>query len=109
MSEPDAVWDVGLQLERTGLAWRRLGLGFLGVGLVLPRVTAARLGPWSLPAAALALLTGVLLLALVHRRYALAHLNLTSENTPRTGGRLPLTLTLVTLVVAVTALAALVL
>ena len=49
MTADDRVWDAGLQPERTALAWRRLGLGLVGVGLALARVTYDGLGWWGIP------------------------------------------------------------
>lgn len=41
-----AVWDAGLQPERTALAWRRTALALTGAGLVLPRILGGALGWW---------------------------------------------------------------
>ena len=61
--EPLSVADVGLQNERTSLAWFRTSLSFAGVGALLIRVSAglSRPLPAALAAAALAL-SGVTLL-----------------------------------------------
>ena len=34
----DAIWDVGLQVERTSLAWQRVNLAGLGASLVSARL-----------------------------------------------------------------------
>lgn len=99
----ERVWDVGLQPERTGLAWRRLGLTLVGIGFALPKVAFGLIGWWSLPATALALACGVLILTVGHRRYGQAHRALTAEGALTAGGRLPLVITAVVLAVGLTA------
>lgn len=103
----DQVWDAGLQPERTALAWRRLGLTLLAIGLAVPRVTFDELGWWCVPAVVLALGCAGLLLTAGHRRYAGAHRTLTNTGSLASGGRLPLTVVAVTLVVGLTAAASL--
>ena len=44
-SRPDAVVDLGMQAERTALAWRRTALGVGVGGVVALRVAAPTLGP----------------------------------------------------------------
>ena len=56
-SLPDAVVDLGMQAERTALAWRRTALGVGVGGLVALRVAGSALGP---PVAVVALAGGVL-------------------------------------------------
>ena len=65
----DHVLDVGLQHERTALAWDRTGLSFLVVGTLTIRHTG--MAPETLPAVVgyLAMAVGALLLAAGSRRY----------------------------------------
>lgn len=105
MSEASQVWDVGLQLERTGLAWQRLALSMLGIGVALPRLIAPTLGWWCLPATLVLLACSALLLAFGDRRYVSVHRSLTASDSPPSGGRLPLAVTLATVVVGLTAVA----
>ncbi len=90
MSAPaGGPWDKGLQPERTGLAWRRAALAFLGIGLVVPRVAWAELGPWSVLAAAILAVGAVALLAAGHRRYGELHQALRAGRGRMPDGRLP--------------------
>jgi uncharacterized membrane protein YidH (DUF202 family) len=67
--EPDHVVDLGMQAERTALAWRRTALGVGVGGVVALRVAAPALGP----VVALAAVSGGVLAALAFwlagRRY----------------------------------------
>lgn len=99
------LWDSGLQPERTALAWRRVGISLLVVGLALPKVAYPRIGVWCLPATVLALACAGLLLALGHRRYQGTQRTLTTTDALASGGRLPLTLAVVTGIVGLTGLA----
>lgn len=96
-------WDAGLQPERTSLAWRRMGLGFLGVGLALPRITYPELGWVALPGSIAALACALGLLSLGHLRYRSFHRTLTSDDSLTSGGRLPLLVACTTLLIGVTA------
>jgi uncharacterized membrane protein YidH (DUF202 family) len=77
-------FDVGLQLERTALAWRRTSLAFGVATLAGMRVLAESIGAWALvPGFACLILMGVVML-LAHRRYSSIHRHLTSAaETPR--------------------------
>ena len=85
MKQPDpvSVADVGLQNERTSLAWFRTSLSFAGVGALLIRVSTglSRPVPAALAAAALAL-SGVTLLTSA-TRYGRANADI------RLGGPVP--------------------
>jgi uncharacterized membrane protein YidH (DUF202 family) len=63
------LFDPGLQLERTALAWRRTGLALTIGSLVAMRVVPAELGPWALIPACLALVAAVVIIVLAHRRH----------------------------------------
>jgi putative membrane protein len=105
MSGAERVWDPGLQPERTSLAWQRMALTFLGLGLVVPRVAWPALGVWSLLPAALVLAAAVAVLVVSHRRYRAAHRVLTSGDGRLHDGRLPLLVAVTALVLAALALA----
>ncbi|CAI9404939.1 MULTISPECIES: DUF202 domain-containing protein [Aestuariimicrobium] len=105
----ERVWDAGLQPERTALAWRRIGLAVIGVGLAVPRLTWPSLGAWSIPAGLCALVVGVVALHQSLHRYRRAHTTLTTEDVPRLpSGRGLLMVMLTVLLTGLTALAALV-
>lgn len=95
MSEP--IWDAGLQPERTGLAWRRVGLSLIGVGLLLPKLAWDELGTWVLPAVVVALGSAALLHFLAGRRYRAEVASLLTTGALPTDGRLPLLVTVATL------------
>jgi len=77
-TEPVSVADVGLQNERTSLAWFRTSLSFAGVGALLIRVSVglSRPVPAALGAAALALSGGTLLTSATRYRRADAGIRL---------------------------------
>jgi len=97
VTSPGEVWDAGLQPERTGLAWERTALAFLGLGLAVPRLAWPVLGPWAIAPAAVILAGALALFVAGHRRYRHTHGALTGD------GRLPLLATLVALVLALVA------
>ena len=102
MTSPGGVWDAGLQPERTGLAWERTALAFLGLGLAVPRLAWPALGPWAIAPAAVILAGAIALFGAGPGRYRLPH-----DAPTGTGrlhdGRLPLLATLVALVLALVA------
>ena len=68
-TEPEHVVDLGMQAERTALAWRRTALG-VGVGRVVAlRVAAPSLGPVVAVAAVLGGVLAALAFWLAGRRY----------------------------------------
>lgn len=69
-AHPTEVIDVGLQSERTYLAWQRTALAFAGVGALLLYTGLSR-GPALAIPGGLGLLTGVVLLAWARPRYRL--------------------------------------
>lgn len=110
MSQPalDRAWDPGLQPERTALAWRRYCLAALALGLLMPRVVWPVLGPWSLPAAAFAVITTLVIFQRTLRRYRRVHQTLiTSPDPVLPDGRTPLLAVVVHLVLGILALGAL--
>ncbi len=103
MTSPDEVWDAGLQPERTGLAWQRAALAFLGLGLALPKLAWPALGAWAVPPAALVVAGAISLFLIAHRRYRATHDTLTRSRSLRNGGRLVLTATVLSLLLALVA------
>ncbi|WP_432559960.1 YidH family protein [Granulicoccus sp. GXG6511] len=95
-----SVWDVGLQPERTRLAWQRTSLALLTAGLVVARFVGhhhATIGVAA--AAAAAFLAGATGVAST-RRYRNANRRLDLDR-PLQGGLVPLLMTLAFLVVGI--------
>lgn len=86
------VFDVGLQPERTALAWRRTGLALGVAALGALRVLPATFGPWGFVPAVAGLLGAVAVVGAAHRRYRAAHTTLVSDGdrAPLPSGTLPL-------------------
>jgi len=85
-------FDIGLQPERTALAWRRTALALAVGALVGVRVLPAVLGAWALVPAGAGLVLALLVLVASHRRYSTQHRLLTSaasDRIPLSDGRLP--------------------
>jgi uncharacterized membrane protein YidH (DUF202 family) len=85
-------FDVGLQPERTALAWRRTALALVVGAVVGIRVLPALLGPWALVPAGAGIVLAVTLLVASHRRYLRQHALLTTATSARivlSDGRLP--------------------
>lgn len=84
-AEPqDRVWDRGLQLERTSLAWTRSALAMLAAGALVVRLLATRDQPAvALSCAAVLVVMAAAVLLLAARRYRHADAAL------REGGLLP--------------------
>ena len=98
----DEVFDLGLQNERTALAWRRTALSLATAAVVIGRLTMGRLG---IPAVILAGACAVAATAVGHlsmQRYRRAHRSLTATQPPAlvTDGFLPLLLCGMTLVLS---------
>ena len=68
-SRPDSVVDLGMQAERTALAWRRTALGVAVGGVVALRVAAPALGPVVAAAAVAGGVLAALAFWLAGRRY----------------------------------------
>jgi uncharacterized membrane protein YidH (DUF202 family) len=66
-----AIFDPGLQPERTELAWRRTVLSVLVGGLLSLRLLPSALGAWSFAACVLGLALTVVLWVLARRRSTL--------------------------------------
>jgi putative membrane protein len=84
----DEVWDLGMQNERTALAWHRTSLALLVAVLLVARLGLRR---WPAPTLALVAVAVPLCLALLRwssRRYRRAHAAL-HDTLPGPDGRLP--------------------
>jgi uncharacterized membrane protein YidH (DUF202 family) len=87
------VSDVGLQPERTALAWRRTALALAVGSLIGARVLSEDLGVWAAAPAALGVVAAVAVFVVAQRRYRSAHHALTRRPADRplqTSGLLPL-------------------
>ncbi|MGV8880790.1 MAG: DUF202 domain-containing protein [Rhodoglobus sp.] len=86
MTGEDRVFDEGLQLERTALAWQRTLLA-LGVGsLALGRALQPIIGDVSWLAAALGVAVSITGFVLARRRYVAVHRHLTTDPVSLPGG-----------------------
>jgi len=93
-------FDVGLQPERTALAWRRTGLAILAGSLVAIRILPEVLGAWSLIPAGGGVVLAVFVVVAAHRRYREQHRRLTSASNDRIAlpdGALPAVVAVLTL------------
>jgi uncharacterized membrane protein YidH (DUF202 family) len=79
----DRPFDVGLQAERTALAWQRTTLSFGVATLVAARLTANVFGMASFVVAAAGVVLMVTGLFVSHRRYRLIHTRLTEATSAR--------------------------
>lgn len=77
MSSSDELFDIGLQPERTLLAWRRTCLALAAAILVIVKVLAALSSAWSYVLGVVGLALPALAWLLASRRYRQAHLGLT--------------------------------
>jgi uncharacterized membrane protein YidH (DUF202 family) len=90
-----ALFDPGLQPERTALAWRRTALT-LAVGAVVSfRLLPPVLGLWSIALGVAGLLLSIAIWILAGRRARRVQRALLSSAGPLPGGGLPLFLTLI--------------
>lgn len=79
MSEPsERPFDLGLQLERTALAWQRTALSFVIATLVGARLLTSAFNTSSFIIGALGVFLMVLIFIIGHRRYRMNHLRLTA-------------------------------
>lgn len=76
LEPPDRLFDPGLQLERTALAWRRTALALLVGSMVATRILPELGGPWMLLPASIGIGIALTLLVLAHRRYRIHHARL---------------------------------
>lgn len=72
-----SVFDAGMQLERTALAWQRTLLALAVASLAVGRGLATVIGPTSWMIAGAGLAITLTLFVIVRRRYVSAHLHLT--------------------------------
>jgi uncharacterized membrane protein YidH (DUF202 family) len=90
-----ALFDPGLQPERTALAWRRTALS-LAVGAVVSfRLLPPVLGIWSIGVGIAGLILSAATWILAGRRASRWQRTLLSSSGPRPGGGLPLLVTLI--------------
>ncbi len=84
------LFDVGLQPERTALAWRRTGLALLGGSLVAGRILPEVLGAWTVALGLIGEIVASLLLVTIGWRYRThyRHLSAGSQTPAVTDGRL---------------------
>ncbi|MDO5683047.1 MAG: DUF202 domain-containing protein [Propionibacteriaceae bacterium] len=95
----DEVWDAGLQLERTRLAWQRTSLAMMSAGLIIARIVGHHeIGLGVVIAAAVVIIAGATGVAST-RRYRRTNRHL-HDDAPLTGGVVHLLMTLAFLVVA---------
>ena len=73
----DRVFDAGLQLERTALAWQRTLLSLAAGSVAAGRALEPVLGPGALAVAALGVGTTVVMFFIARRRYVASHRHLT--------------------------------
>lgn len=88
---PDAVWDVGLQPERTVLAWRRFALALAAIGLAMIKVVWFQLGWWSLLPSGLVLAAAGVIAMLAEHRYQRWARSLVASDALENGARLTAT------------------
>ena len=79
MSDPDRVWDPGLQPERTLLAWRRIAVALLCMALAAPRFAWPVFGSAAVVPSGIAVAGAVAVLFASHRRYVQTHRALTAD------------------------------
>ena len=79
MSSSEGVFDPGLQIERTLLAWQRTALALAVGSAVAIRVFAVVIGPSGLVIGIAGLVLAAVAYAIAWRRYRRAHLALTAE------------------------------
>jgi putative membrane protein len=75
----DRVFDEGLQVERTALAWRRTSLALAVAAVGVGRLAAPVIGAVAIALAGLGLLQALTVSVNARRRYRLAHRSLTSR------------------------------
>lgn len=76
-------FDIGLQPERTALAWRRTALALVIAAIVGVRVLPGLLDPWALIPAGSGIILAVTVLHASHRRYGVQHQRLTGSESDR--------------------------
>lgn len=76
-------FDVGLQPERTALAWRRTALALVVAAVIGIRVLPMLLGAWAVIPAGAGVVLAVVVLVASHRRYREQHARLTAGSSDR--------------------------
>lgn len=77
---PLPLWDEGLQLERTALAWRRTGLALAVASAAAGRLLLDVLGLAAVPLGLLGAAAAAAVMLAAQRRYTRAHRALLREN-----------------------------
>jgi uncharacterized membrane protein YidH (DUF202 family) len=105
-------FDLGLQPERTALAWRRTGLSLAIGALVGSRLLPELLGTWVLIPIGAGLLLSIFIIAASHQRYRQHHKRLTNSSPDRISlpdGVLPVLVASMTVCIGIICLAVLLL
>jgi putative membrane protein len=89
----NALFDLGLQPERTALAWRRSVLGLAVGAVVALRILPPLLGAWAIGAGLTGLVSAAAIWILASRRARAVHKSLLTSS-PLPGGGLLLHLTI---------------
>lgn len=97
------LWDTGVQIERTSLAWLRTILAFVVAAMVLIRLMAGRLSGLVVVSCGVIVMVAVLFGVLSWRRYLTSHRRL-HLHSPLPDGMLPLAAASAALTVESTAL-----
>ena len=102
------LFDPGLQVERTALAWRRTGLALTVLAVGGARTLCSQWGAWTIAAASVGIAGAVAVLVASHVRHRTQQVALMTANSDRValpGGALPAALALFNLIAGFTALA----
>ena len=102
------LFDPGLQVERTALAWRRTGLALTVLAVGGARILSSQWGARTIAAASVGIAAAVAVLAASHVRHRTQHVALTTAKRDRValpGGALPAALALFNLILGFAALA----
>ena len=78
-----AIFDPGLQPERTALAWRRTGLVLVAGSLAALRFLPPVIGPWTVLPVVVGIAAAVAVFVFAHRRHVAGHATLTGADDAR--------------------------